>query len=78
MIYTTALFTVLPVVFGQLVTLSRSASVLAAQSSASVTWSTFSNVKIFGPGSDYTAPGVLYGRTEIIGDTLYATAENCK
>ncbi|KFY29653.1 hypothetical protein V494_08570 [Pseudogymnoascus sp. VKM F-4513 (FW-928)] len=66
----------LPVVFGQLVALSRNASALTTQSSTSVTWSTFSNVKIFGPGSDYTAPGVLYGRTEIIGDTLYATAEN--
>jgi hypothetical protein len=43
-----------------------------------VTWSTFSNVKIFGPGSGFTAPGVLYGRTAIINETLYATAENCR
>ncbi|KAI8623484.1 glycoside hydrolase family 93 protein [Xylariaceae sp. FL1651] len=41
-----------------------------------LTWSTFSNVKIFGPGSGFTAPGVLYGRTAIINETLYATAEN--
>ncbi|PQE24464.1 hypothetical protein CJF30_00009965 [Rutstroemia sp. NJR-2017a BBW] len=45
-------------------------------SASTITWNTFSNVKIFGPGSGYTAPGVLYGRTAIIGDTLYATAEN--
>src|SRR5690348_1992860 len=42
------------------------------------TWSTLSNVKVFGPGSGYTAPGVLYARSEIIGNTLFATAENCK
>ena len=47
-------------------------------SASTITWNTFSNVKIFGPGSGYTAPGVLYGRTAIIGDTLYATAENCE
>lgn len=45
---------------------------------SNITWNTFSNVKIFGPGSGYTAPGVLYGRVAIIEDTLYATAENCE
>ncbi|KAH7321740.1 Sialidase [Rhexocercosporidium sp. MPI-PUGE-AT-0058] len=45
-------------------------------SSGSFKWPTFSNVKIFGPGSNFKAPGVLYPRTEVIGNTLFATAEN--
>ena len=53
-------------------------AVLKVALAANITWSTLSNVKIFGPGSGYTAPGVLYGRTAIIGDTLFATAENCE
>src|SRR5690349_1481173 len=28
--------------------------------SSPITWNTFSNVKIFGPGNNYNAPGVLY------------------
>lgn len=64
----------------QAVCLAAQASPLrpAQVTERAVTWSTFSNVKIFGPGSGFTAPGVLYGRTAIINETLYATAENCE
>ncbi|KAK2810406.1 hypothetical protein FQN50_002895 [Emmonsiellopsis sp. PD_5] len=40
------------------------------------TWGPVSDSTIWSPADGFSAPGVLYARSEIIGDTLFATAEN--
>ncbi|KAL2062319.1 hypothetical protein VTL71DRAFT_6585 [Oculimacula yallundae] len=57
-------------------TTTRTTAASTATPPSSINWPTFSNVKIFGPGNNYNAPGVLYPRTARIGNTLFATAEN--